>query len=119
MGEASNLLLECLTQAAPSGLSGEERACWVMVARKTLSGLPIDLMERGCDVARLTCRFPSEIVPCIYAEIRKEWERRKKIQAEERARSANRHAPKLAAPEHVTADEARQIIAETLRGMTV
>ena len=82
----------------------------------TLSGIPADLLARGAKEARLTCRFASEIVPCIHAHVGKEWERRKRVQAEDKARSANRHAPKLTPPEHVTADEARQIIAETLRG---
>ena len=118
MKEASDQLLACLTLVAPGGMTGEERAGWVMIARETLSGLPIDLMKRGCEAARVTCRFASEIVPCIHAQVGKEWERRKKVQAEEKARAANRRAPRLTPPEHVTADEARQIIAETLRGMT-
>ena len=116
MKEASDQLLACLTLVAPGGMTGEERAAWVLIARETLTGIPSDLIVRGCAAAKLTCRFASEIVPCIHGLIGKEWERRKRFQAEDRARSANRDAPRLASPEHVTAEEARQIIAETLLG---
>ena len=84
-------------------------------SRETLSGLPIDLMRRGCETARVTCRFASEIVPCIHAQVGKEWERRKRVQAEEKARAANPSPPQIATP-YVTFNDARQIIAETLRG---
>lgn len=43
----------------------------------TLSGIPADLLARGCEVARKTCRFPSEIVPAIIAEIEQPWNWRK------------------------------------------
>lgn len=116
MKEASDQLLACLTLVAPGGMTGEERAGWVMIARETLSGLPIDLMKRGCEAARVTCRFASEIVPCIHAHVGKEWERRKNVWADDSRARDLRNAPKLAPPEHVTADEAKQIIADTLRG---
>lgn len=58
-------------------MTAEDRREWLAVAMKTLSGIPADLLERGCEVARLKCRFPSEIVPTIMETIGKQWEWRK------------------------------------------
>ncbi len=44
---------------------------------QTLSGIPGDLLERGCAEARRRCRFPSEIVPTIMATVGEQWEWRK------------------------------------------
>ena len=67
----------CLTLVSPSGMSAEDRREWLAVAMKTLSGIPADLLSRGCEAARLKCRFPSEIVPTIMETIGKQWEWRK------------------------------------------
>jgi hypothetical protein len=103
-------LLACLILVAPSGLTAEDRSGWLRAAKMTLTGIPADLLKRGCEKARLTCRFASEIVPCIHAEIGKEWDRRKRVLAEERALWENRNAPRLAEPEVVDPAEIRKLI---------
>ena len=70
-------LLACLTLVAPTGMSAEDRTAWVAVARETLSGIPADLLQRGCWKARRTCKFPSEIVPTILSCTEKEWRARR------------------------------------------
>ncbi len=105
-------LLACLTLVAPSGLTAEDRSAWVAVARKTLSGIPADLLARGCKAARETCRFPSEIVPAILGEVKLAWDRRKRDEAWERARHENRNAPRLTVvePDCVDPAEVRALI---------
>jgi hypothetical protein len=106
-------LLACLTLVAPSGLSANDRDEWVRVAKMTLTGIPGDLLQRGCKLARETCRFPSEIVPLIMAEAKDAWARRKRDLAHEMAREENRNAPRLEQhdPEYVDPAEVRKLIA--------
>lgn len=80
--EGTAELMACLTLAAPSGLTAEDRKAWVAVARRTLAGIPADLLRRGCAKARETCRFPSEIVPAILDEVKDTWRWREKMEAE-------------------------------------
>lgn len=82
--------MACLTLVAPAGMSAEDRQAWVAVAKQTLTGMPTDLLARGCRKARETCRFPSEIVPTILAEVQDTWTWRKRRLMEER-----RNAPRL------------------------
>lgn len=67
----------CLTLVSPSGLTADDRNEWLAIAMQTLSGIPADLLQRGCEAARLKARFPSEIVPTIIETIGKQWEWRK------------------------------------------
>jgi hypothetical protein len=80
-------LMACLTLVAPSGMTTEDRLAWVAVAKQTLTGMPADLLARGCDKARRTCRFASEIVPTIIEEAEADWNWRKRMQSE-KARDA-------------------------------
>lgn len=106
--EGTAELMACLTLVAPTGMSSDERAQWVHVARQTLTGIPADLMKRGARAARAKCRFPSEIVPAIMAEIADEWQRRRRTAAEE-----GKPQPKfLPKPDRVSPEEARKIMAE-------
>jgi hypothetical protein len=91
-------LMACLTLVAPSGMTAEDRKAWVQVARHTLSGIPGDLLARGCKKARETCRFASEIVPTILADVKEQWDWRKQRLAEERRAFANRDMPRLERP---------------------
>jgi hypothetical protein len=75
--QGNSQLGACLTLVSPSGMTAEDRREWLAVAMQTLSGIPADLLERGCSAARLKCRFPSEIVPTIMETIGKQWEWRK------------------------------------------
>ena len=59
----------CLTLVAPSGMNADDRAEWIKVAQYALREVPMDLLTRGCGEALKTCRFPSDIVPAILAEI--------------------------------------------------
>lgn len=74
-------------------MTERDRSEWLRVARQTLSGIPADLLERGCAKARLTCRFPSEIVPTIVAATKDDWDWRKRQAAKQNV------VPRLAAPE--------------------
>lgn len=69
--------MACLTLVAPSGMTGEERAAWVSIARQTLKDIPGDMIALGCRKAREKCRFPSEIVPTIIEEAGKAWAQRR------------------------------------------
>ena len=108
------LLLACLTLVAPH-LTPADREEWVRVAAASLSGIPADLMEDACAAARLTSRFPSDIVPTIAAHANagwNGWERRKRALSEARQIVAARNTPRLA--DYVTLNEAQSIIAETM-----
>lgn len=109
-------LMACLTLVAPSGMTAEDRTAWTAVAKATLTGIPEDLLERGCKKARETCRFASEIVPCIMDTVRAEWERRKRRLADEQAREANRNAPRLEKPEYVSPEQMRELINSLNKG---
>ena len=119
--EGTAELLSCLALCGSSGLTAAEREAWVKVARQTLSGIPADLLKYGCQVARKTCRFPSEIVPTVFAETTGLWEKRKLDLRDAQRAWENRNAPRieqrnLSEEDYVTSEEARQIIAETLLG---
>ena len=90
----------CLALVSPSGMPEDNRAEWLKVAQMTLRDLPADLLARGCAKARQTCRFPSEIVPCILDELEYAWPKR-----QEAIRQAN--APRLCSsvPEPIPAIE--------------
>lgn len=84
----------CLTLVSPSGLTAEDRKEWLAIAMQTLSGIPADLLSRGCEAARLKCRFPSEIVPTIMETIGKQWEWRK----QDARHSGPDYQPQIEAP---------------------
>src|SRR6185503_12475798 len=64
--EATSELLACLLLVAPPSLTAEDRAAWIAVARQTVSGMSADRFRAGCQKARETCRFASEIIPTIF-----------------------------------------------------
>lgn len=66
---ATSELLACLLLVAPSNLSAEDRAAWIAVARQTVAGMPADQFHAGCQRARESCRFPSEIIPTIFGNL--------------------------------------------------
>lgn len=73
---------------------------------QTLSGIPADLLERGCEAARLKCRFPSEIVPTIMETIGKQWEWRK----QDAARANLPPPPPEPKPEYVDPMEIKKLL---------
>lgn len=109
--------MACLTLVAPSGMTSDDRHAWVAVAKQTLSGIPADLLQRGCKKARETCRFASEIVPTIIAEISDQWAWRKRRLAEEQMTYENRNAPQLERrkPEAIPREETQRILREVCR----
>lgn len=110
-------LMACLTLVAPSGMTTEDRTAWVAVAKATLTGIPGDLLTRGCRKARETCRFASEIVPTIMDEVKATWNARIAREADE----ARRNMPKIerrppeAIPHEVTQKILREV-RESMRG---
>ena len=91
--EFRNELTACLTLVAPSGMSEDDRREWLRVAWGALSHLPADLIGRGCRVARQKCDHPAKIVPTIMAEVKEEWERRRRNRSEDAERSARLRLP--------------------------
>lgn len=103
----------CLTLVAPSGMSADDRGEWLKVAHMTLHDVPSDLLTRGCEHARKTCRFASEIVPSILAEIERPWGWRKNAKAE----SVPRIPPPLAPePEYVDPAEIAKLLSSLAKG---
>lgn len=94
-------------------MTAEDRNAWTQVARATLSGIPADLLARGCEKARRTCKFASEIVPTIIAEVDDTWRWRKRREAE----AATRATPRLPEPEYVSAEELRKLSRQLASGM--
>jgi hypothetical protein len=78
----NQLLASCLTLVAPTGMTADERRSWLAVARETLKGIPEDLLERGCEAARLHADHPAKIIPKIMREVGDAWERRRRIDRE-------------------------------------
>lgn len=68
-------LAPCLTIAAPSGMSLDDRTEWFMAAAGFLSEVPAGLLKEAAQAA--VCDHPSKIVPTILAyarENRETWE---------------------------------------------
>lgn len=103
-------LMACLTLVAPSGMSAEDRQAWVAVAKATLTGIPADLLSRGCTKARETCRFASEIVPTILEEVRWAWDSRRRNLARFQP-AVPELPPPPADPDYVDPKEVRKLIA--------
>lgn len=95
----------CLTLVSPSGLSAEDRKEWLAVAMQTLSGIPADLLARGCNEARKRCRFPSEIVPTIIQTVERQWHWRLADVRDEQIKALPQPEP-----EYVSAEEIRKLI---------
>jgi hypothetical protein len=96
----------CLTLVSPSGLSADDRKEWLAVAMQTLSGIPADLLERGCQEARRRCRFPSEIVPTIIQTIERQWQWR----LADQRNAMLRLVPPEPEPEYVDPKQVRELI---------
>lgn len=62
-------LLACLTLVAPTNFSDEDRAAWIGIARQTLAGMDSDAFLGGCQRARETCTFLSQVVPAILGNV--------------------------------------------------
>lgn len=63
----------CLALVAGSGMHDDARDEWLDVAKETLRGIPVDLLERGCAAARRRADHPSKVVPTIMAEVGDAW----------------------------------------------
>ena len=100
-------------------MTAEDRHAWVAVARQTLSGIPADLLQRGCRKARETCRFASDIVPTIFSEVQETWDWRRKRLREEQLAEENRNAPRLEKHEmpRMTREETQRILREVAEEM--
>jgi hypothetical protein len=105
----------CLTLVSPSGLNSDDRKEWLAVAMQTLSGIPADLLARGCAKVRRTCRFPSEIVPTILDEVGDTWRWRQRSLEEAEARAAAMNRLPEPEPEYVRAEEIQKLISELSR----
>lgn len=72
-------LAPCLTIAAPSGMSLDDRTEWFMAAAGFLSSVPAGLLKEAAQAA--VCDHPSKIVPAVLAyarDNRETWEWRNK-----------------------------------------
>jgi hypothetical protein len=105
-------LVPTLALVAPSGMGEAEQATWLAAAMGTLSGIPADLLERGCKAARLKVDHPAKIVPAINAEISAEWDRRRAELSAVGKVAALLAAPGVGASDYVTPEQAAAIRAE-------
>ena len=104
--EGTAQLAACLVLVAPSGMTAHEREEWLKAARMTLSGIPADLLARGCEAARRKCRFPSEIVPTIIETVEKPWAWRKQDHSGDKWENPRIEAPR----DCVTAEQIGKLI---------
>lgn len=104
-------LTACLALSAASGMGEDDRTEWLRAAWGTLNGLPADLLQRGCNAARLKADHPSKIVPAIVEEIGRTWDWRKRnpdpVGEWRPAEPEDRPDPN-----YCTAEEARKILEE-------
>ena len=105
--------MACLTLVA-TGMTAEDRETWCFVARQSLTGIPADLLRRGCHKARQTCRFAADIVPTILGEIQVDWDWRRRRLIEERQAETDRNRLRLEAPIYPTVphEETQRILRE-------
>jgi hypothetical protein len=92
-------------------MTEEARSDWLRVAWMTVSHLPNDLLERGCQKARETADHPSKIVPIILKEVEEDMAWRKRM-AQPQASTAPRIAYREPEPNYCTPEEARKILQE-------
>ena len=97
-----------LVLVAGVGMTQDESRAWQAAAAEALRGIPVDLLELGCSVARRTCDHPSKIVPAIIKTVGKAWDGRRadlaKLQRIAAAADTERPVPiDLCRPEEVAA----------------
>ena len=98
----------CLALVCPSGMQEGNRVEWLKVAHHTLADLPADLLARGCEHARRTCQFPSQIVPCIIEEVGLAMSLRKdRVRVEPQSFIP---PPRLPTPKYVDPAEVRKLL---------
>jgi hypothetical protein len=87
------LLGACFNLVVPTGMTEKEREQWWISAKAALSGIPADLLERGCNHAMRVADHPSKIVKAINDEVGELWDARKS-----HARKVQAHLDRLANP---------------------
>lgn len=101
-----------LALVAPVGMSTGDQKAWLATAAETLSGIPADLLEMGCTAARKMVDHPAKIVPAIFKEVGRMWERRRREAADVARLIALAAEPEQDAPSYVSSEEARHILKE-------
>ena len=101
-----------LALVAPVGMTTGDQKAWLATAAETLSGIPADLLEMGCTAARKVVDHPAKIVPAIFKEVGRMWERRRRDAADVAQLIALAAEPEQPAPSYVSSDEARSILME-------
>ncbi len=76
-GEFKFTLGPTLALVAPAGMSEDDQVAWLAAAVDTLAGIPADLLQAGCAIARLRADHPSKIMKLIVDAVKPEWERRR------------------------------------------
>lgn len=93
-------------------MSPEDQRVWLNAAYRALDGIPIKLLKRGAATAMAKADHPSKIVPAIMAEVREDWDWRK--------RHAAPHRPTPSAPmleRHPVSPEERKEVGAMMRGL--
>jgi hypothetical protein len=101
-----------LTLVAGVGMSREDQRAWLATAAETLSGIPADLLEIGCNAARRTADHPAKIMPAIFATVQPLWDARKRTLAQVNALVALANSMPAEAETYISPEEASAIIAE-------
>ena len=76
--EFAAAITPCLQLVAPMGMDAESQDAWLEAAFVALRGIPFALLRRGAQAAMAKADHPSKIVPAILAEVREDWEWRKR-----------------------------------------
>lgn len=105
-------LTACLALAAPAGFDESARSEWLRAAWATLTGIPADLLTRGCKAARARCDHPSKIVPTIMLEVEAAWDARRGAWGKKPEDAPKPESKRDPEPEYVTPEQMEAIKAE-------
>lgn len=101
-----------LTLVAGVGMSVGDQRAWLATAAETLSGMPADLLEIGCNAARRIADHPAKIIPAIFGAVQPLWDARKRTLAQVGKMLSLANSQPPAAETYVSPEEAAEILAE-------
>jgi hypothetical protein len=92
-------LCACLALVRPVGMAERDTTEWLDIASRQLSHLPRDLVEIGCNEARMTCTHHGQIVPAIVKTTQELWTMRRDRPNYDLLRVSYAKTPKEPVPE--------------------
>lgn len=91
-------LAACLTLVAPAGMSADDRAEWLKVARVTIGDVSQGALQAACVEVRKRIRRVSDLVPTIVEEVENETRRLESRASNLRWRIINPPRPQIEPP---------------------